>query len=79
VAPFEVAVAEPEADAPAPTVTRSTVACAPLPVVALLDALALAEAASAMGDDAMSAKVVRTTRDNLCIRSSLRFFGLNAQ
>jgi len=74
VAPFEVAVAEPEADAPAPTVTRSTVACAAPPtVVALLDAVALAEAASAIGDDAMSAKAAETGRINLCIGSSLSF------
>lgn len=39
-----VAAAEAEAEEPSPTVTRSTVACAPPAVVELLDELALAEA-----------------------------------
>src|SRR4030095_6544356 len=66
VAPSAIAVAEPEADALAPEVSRSKNAWEPSAVVALLDALALAEAANAIGVEArMRPKTVEISSPNL--------------
>ena len=74
MAPSAVAVTEPEADAPVPTVRRSKVAWEPAAVVALLDALALAEAANAIGVEArMRPNTVEISSPNLLISSSCTF------